>query len=464
MDNIQIRGKFILAIALTVTIFLISLCINNGHDWGDDFALYIEQAKSTTDFSMYDLYSLNKNTVQSSIAIMGPYLYPNGFPSLLAPVYYCFGINFIGMKAFCALFLLLSIPVISHLFKPFFSNKFYPLFIVLSICLHPAFVTFSDSISSDLPFFFFSLFSLLLMNKPNTIPNQILLGVCIFFSYFIRDIGIVLIPTLLTYQLQQKWRSNEKTNLHFYAIPYLMFAILWVTQFLLLPQGGENHYTMLFTKFSFSQLGSGIEYYLHQASSYFFIRIRYLLPLLFIMVAGMLSSWKQNLHFIIYTVLILVILLAWPGYQGIRFIFPLIPFALYFMLKGCIFIYDAFNFNKTYLLLILSVTLIISTVKSVTTIIEFSKIDTNQSYTPEMILLYNFITKNVEENDIIGFFKPRALRLFTGRNAIYTDQDHFAQSNAKYLLIKKTEYRTGNNNFRIIHETNNYLFLIKGSP
>lgn len=454
----------ILTIIMTISTVLVIFCIKDGHNWGDDFSLYIAQAKSIINFSISDLYKLNKYAVQNSTCEIqfGPYLYPQGFPILLSPVYYCFGMNFFAMKGFCGIFLILSIPLIYQLFKEYFLNSFYIFFIIVGIAFHKEFITFSDNILSDIPFFFFSILTLLLMKKSNTILNQIILGVSICFSYFIRDIGIVLIPTLLTYQIQLF--LTEKRNIKnkiFYIIPYLIFASFFVSIFVFLPKGGENHYTMVLSNFSFALLKESILYYSYLVSGYFFTTPVFFLPILIIVFIGMLSTWKQDLYFIAYTAFICIVLIVWPAYQGTRFIFPIIPFILFFLLKGAIYIFDKFTFNVRYLVILLFIFLGRTSLISIKQIIYFCKTDTNQSYTPEMVEIYNYITKNVREKEIIGFFKPRALRLFTDRNAIYTDQYHYAKSNATYLLIEKDEYTSMITKFNKVYETPNYVLITK---
>ena len=79
--------------------------IQDGSNWGGDFALYLNQSIHLIEgFSLDELYEWNKISMQSSISHIGPYLYPHGFPILLCPIYYIFGIDFIVMKIFCSLF------------------------------------------------------------------------------------------------------------------------------------------------------------------------------------------------------------------------------------------------------------------------------------------------------------------------------------------------------------------------
>ena len=231
---------------MLIGIVLIALCIKDGHDWGGDFSLYIAQAKSIGNNSIMELYRQNKFTIQHSTSELGPYLYPFGFPLLLSPVYFVAGIHFILMKGFCSLFLILSIPVMYKLFNEYFTHKFFVFCILICIAFHSDFVTFSDNILSDLPFFFFCFLSFMLMNKRKTVIIQILLGLCIYYSYFIKDMGLFLIPSLLIYQ----WQKAEYKNTGFAGklillIPYMLFFILFLVTNKFLPFGEENNFVKI---------------------------------------------------------------------------------------------------------------------------------------------------------------------------------------------------------------------------
>jgi hypothetical protein len=441
---------------------LVSLCINNGHNWGDDFALYIEQAKSILNSSEFSLYQLNKYAMQNSIYTLGPYLYPYGFPLLLCPVYYFFGLNFTIMKGFCGLFLIMSIPLIYRLFRPYFPNAYFCFFIIPFIAFHKEFITSSDNVQSDLPFLFFSLLTIVLMKKSNGIANQFILGICIYFSYFIRDIGIMLIPTLFAYQIQVLFiNKNKVSNRLYFAIPYFVFAFLFAVLFIFLPKGGQNLYSMISSNLSLTLIKTNFQYYRQLVSDYFFTVKLSFLPLCIIIIAGMFSTWKQHLHLIVYTVLICFILTIWPFHQGTRFIFPIMPFIIYFLLKGAWYICHQALIEYKYLMVVMFILSAITTFISVKQVINFSKKDTNQSYTPDLAKVYNYISTNISKNDIVGYYKPRAVRLFSNRNAIGIDPDHFDNSPAKYLLIERDEFKGIIMKYPKVFETQTFILVKK---
>jgi hypothetical protein len=456
------ENYLLLGIMLLAVVFM-GLSIQNGHDWGDDFALYIEQTKALTNGSIFRLYATNKFAMQYSSELVGPYLYPNGFPLLLSPLYYCFGLHFIAMKAFCSLFFIAAIPIVFSLVKPYFTNSIYPFLIILAFVFHISFVSFSDQILSDFPFFFFSFLSLLLMKSQHTFLNQLALGFCIFFTYFVRDIGIVLLPTLLVYQLWQYFsKVNQRDNKWLLLIPYVVFFMLFALVAITLPKGGENHITLLLTHVSLRSIGLNGFYYLRLLSTYFFFKNYWLfVPVLLVVLVGWYQSIKRATQFIAFASFFSLVLIIWPGVQGIRFIFPLIPFVLFFLVKGAMFLSEKFKIQVNYLQVILLLFVLRTTLYTIKQTVFVKQESSNHSYTIEMQDIYQFIANNIPEKAIVGFLKPRALRLFTGRNAIKSNPKHFDASVATYFLIEKKNADSSINKYQKLYETKNYILVSK---
>jgi hypothetical protein len=465
----KLRGDTIL---LTTIMFfnaiMIICCIKYGHNWGDDFALYIAQSKSIVESSINELYTVNKYSMDGSDGLIGPYLYPFGFPLLLSPIYYFFGINFFLMKGFCGFFLILSIPIIYRLFKNEFSKRLFLFTIILGFAFHAEFITFSDNILSDLPFFFFSNLSLLLMTKNiASYFRQFILGATIFFSFFIRDIGIVLLPALFSHQIQILFtQRGEKRRFMGLFIPYLVFAFFFALTKTFLPNGGANHLNALLNKNTFWLLIYNLENYKSLINQYFFNRDSILLfvSLLTLVVFGMIQTWRRNINIVVYTFLISLILLIWPGFQGYRFVFPIIPFIFYFKIKGILFIWNHYKINEKWLHLLMSFYFCFFLFNQLVSVNKFIKSQSNSAYTIEMKSIYDYISVNVPQNDVIVFFKPRVLRLFTERNAISIDQNRFTKSKANYLLIQNKQISDDyKKEFNIIYTTENYILIKKVS-
>lgn len=452
---------------------MVWMWIHNGHNWGGDFSMYIAQAKSIIEGSLDELYELNKYSMTNSQYIIGPYLYPNGFPLLLSPIYLFFGIDFITMKLFCSLFFILSLPFIYFLLKSYFNNSIYSLFIIVMIAFHQYFLSFSDNILSDFPFLFFSVLTIFLFKKSNNFLHQVFLGILIYFTYSIREIGIVLIPSLIVYQVQEIFCAKviNRKQKSFYIIPHIIFILLFIPSFVFFPKTGGGNYDLILNQ-SLGLMHDNIIYYGHLISAYLLgntvsskimdIPLLWIFPL-FIVFVGLIIE-KKNLHIVIYTTFIMVIYVLWPAVQGIRFLFPVIPFILFFFVNGINFFTDKFNikFLNIIILILFSVNIIYEGLKST---LYWSHLDTNTAYTPEMKEIYSFISNTVPENEIIVFFKPRVLRLFTERNSISLKDYNGSKDN--FILLKKgihvsiyeTTFET--DNYETIFETDSYILYKK---
>lgn len=427
---------------LTFTTFLTFLlglaCIDTGHNWSDDFALYLSQCQALQQGNMQELLESNSYAMEHSYGHVGPYLYPYGFPFLLWPVYQLLGMNLWAMKVYCLLFLVASLPFIYLILKQYQLPHFSALALSLLIGLNYHFIRFSDHILSDLPFLFFSVFSFYGIQQScfKRTFQALGLGLLIFFTYSIRDIGIVLLLCLSFSQWQQKEVLSFKTIM----LPYITFGIAWTLQHFLLPPTGGQHLHFL-SETSMATLGNNLYYYWLLLGNYFLIFRGlpfFLQAILSTLVCLLITiGWFQKSRSYplpsIYLSSIMGIYLIWVSFQGMRFLFPILPFLLLFFWEGIQAVFPSPNKQKIILLLLLGSSLS----QSLFTSYYYWHKDTNEAYSQELQELYQFIQQTTPKNAIIVFHKPRALRLFTGRNAV---QKNIAA--AAYILAPKSSHHS----------------------
>ena len=83
-------------------------CIRNGHEWGDDFALYLSQANAILKGNTHQLAEYNTWSMQNSDGTLGPFLYPPGYPLFLTLYLKFLPFNWVGIKIFQWLFYMLG--------------------------------------------------------------------------------------------------------------------------------------------------------------------------------------------------------------------------------------------------------------------------------------------------------------------------------------------------------------------
>ena len=161
--------------------------IRGGHQFEGDFALYINEAIHLIKGKLNDLYEMNKFMMdqhQSDIMPYGPYLYPLGFPYLLIPVVYFFGINLLVIKLYLVVFWVLGMIFLKKNLTLLFPKEknVVNISILLTLMSYPM-LAFIDKIYADLSFFcFFNLWLYYTLNKKfqNNIFHLIING-CILF-------------------------------------------------------------------------------------------------------------------------------------------------------------------------------------------------------------------------------------------------------------------------------------------
>lgn len=442
----------------------------DGHSWGGDFSLYINQAKSLVDGNIDDLLRNNTFTLNNSIVSsgMGPNLYPWGSPLLLSLIYYFFGFNLLAMKLYGLFFFLLSLIAILLLFKNKLDNVSL-LLMVAVFAFNPVLIIFNNYILSEIPYLFFSLFSIFLIdkfsierkfwvNKPFSLS---LTGFCIFLAYFMRTIGIVLIPTLLFCQfienrkpLKQSFKAYIKEN-KFDLLPHVTFFVLFFLSKKVLPDG-SSLYLSMFSNASIKQISGNIIYYIKLPAIFFgevYIPsiIIYIITIPFV-VYGIIKSFKKSYIYLVYIVCTVSILIIWPFQEGIRFIFPLLPFYIYFLFIGLLNISISFpsiirhpekNFivkqNKfciVFSLCLISYFLIQTLLTAYPNFKNKRMID--GPFLPESAEMFSYVINNTNINDSIIFFKPRVLTLLTNRRSYATsDFSHIRNGKGDYLVLHK---------------------------
>src|SRR5690349_10934268 len=102
MLNKTISWKILLLVCLLPLLFI---NVKNSHDWGDDFAQYIIQAKNIIE---------NKPQTENGLVFFsGKPLYaieayPAGFPCMIAPVYFMYDLQISPYLIFISLILILT--------------------------------------------------------------------------------------------------------------------------------------------------------------------------------------------------------------------------------------------------------------------------------------------------------------------------------------------------------------------
>lgn len=440
----------LLLLIVVLSLILASSTFTRGHYWGDDFASYIMQAKSILNGTTQEFVEHNSFTIFESSYQIGPVTYPWGYPLILMPVYAMKGTNPLALKLPGLFFYGGFLICLYFLIKNRLTRS-ESLLLISLFAFNPQLLLFLDNIFSDVPFLFFVMLALLWTTefKANR-SNNVMLGIILFFAYFVRTTGIILVASFLLYQGIRFFYELEKRSTILFGSTQSVFTfgILWITASMLLPDE-QGSYLRQMSDLTPIMIKESVSYYFFLFGTFFGTgRIWEILyyTLVCFFVIGIWDRRAFDQPLIIFFTLYIMTLIFWPYWQGLRFIFPLLPLFVYFTFQGMKF--ARAKLPKKYLQagqwmflgfwsLTSLVFLVSSTATAYTNLKNHRAI--NGPFDPYSLEMYEYIQKKTPLDSIIIFFKPRLMRLMTDRDSIMSIECNHMSKGDYLVLYRKAE-------------------------
>jgi hypothetical protein len=447
----ELRNPALIVIILS-SLLIGSATLTRGHEWGDDFASYIMQAQSILNGSPAEFIEHNSFTIFESSFRLGPVAYPWGYPLILTPALWLKGVHPLTLKL-PGLFLFAGFLVCVYLWTKDRLTPTEGLLLVSVFAFNPTLLKFTDQILSDIPLLLFTSLGLLLILKyrpEESLWKYLVLGGVLFLAFFVRTTGVILLASFLVLQLPAFLRDQkaQRLILRNSLATILVFLLLWLGTSLIFPNGQGSYLEQLkgLTPTVFKE---NVSRYFHVFAFFFgkdprWTSLYYGSAMFFLI--GAWSRRATDQPFIIFFVLYFVAMLFWPEWQGLRFIFPLLPIFVYLVFQGIRFIvhqlpdkYQPFSqgvFYGFWLLLIIFFIL-----QSGTTAYGNLKEDRkiNGPFDPYSSDVYNFIRAETPPDSVIVFWKPRAMRLFTDRDTFMSTECDRLPLGDYVVISKKAE-------------------------
>jgi hypothetical protein len=425
------RVKTLAVVLLIVAIgaFYITT-IRPGHDWGGDFSLYIHHAKNIVEGRDYadTGYLFNPRLPQ-----IGPRACPPLFPLLLSPVYAWRGLDLAAMKVEIILFFMLFLWV---LYAGFRSDLPFPirLGMVAVVGLNPHLWDFKDKILTDLPFLPFLYLCLFAIRRAGTeaapvkrrIADSFLAGLLAYLCCTLRPGALTVLPALWLLGLVRFRRASKVAG-----IVTACVAGLIALQVTILPQFGD---------LSLLQTESVVRAYPVTARSLFDKSIIYLECMAEFWTAGSWSRLPDYLLFVVLAELAVVgyvcrvrrslsifetfvpvyglAVLAYPGFDRSRYLIPMLPLFVFYACAGLLNVLERMRSPITVrravpgLLALVIFAFYLNRYRHM----DFGPIPLGVER-EESKRLFQFVRTATGEDDVLVFFKPRVIALYTGRRA-----------------------------------------------
>lgn len=238
------RGLALAVVVVTAAVVAIALH-RNGHTQGDDFALYLRQARSIFDGDPAQVVADNRFAVLNSAGAFSPIAYPWGLPLLLSPFVRFWGLDYDRLKlievaAFC-IWLVLVHGVVRRR-----TGRVPALAVAAAVGTAPMLLVHTDSILSEYPqaaSVGVIIWWLDLMRSRSSLvgaPTRdlVILGLLVTVAYNIRRESVVLVAAIGLVQLVElvvRWSHGTPIPWRRVATPHGAFAGSVIVFQLLLP-------------------------------------------------------------------------------------------------------------------------------------------------------------------------------------------------------------------------------------
>lgn len=424
---------------------LAGLQLSAGHNWGDDFAIYLLQAESLVRGTLAHFNEQTRITVTYSSTPMGNG--PWGFPFLLAPVVAAFGRNLMLLKV-PGVLCFLGFLAVFHAYARRYLSPFFAWLGLALFAFNPTLLGFLDQLLSDVPFLFVSTAALALASRERSGALPLTLGFTA--AMLLRSSG-ALLP--LSYAVASVSRDPRNPATWKRAIlPGALAALAYLAITFPLPSA-EGTYLAISGGLDLAGFAARLVSYLFLFGYFFGFSG---LPSLGFSAASSPGSWAVTLlamyglgkgrdtHRVAlgYLFFSLLLLAAFPFWGGIRYLFPLLPILMVGLLSGlelCLRRIASPRLPKIFAPAAVA-TVLYFFAQSTADLAQkrAAPEDPGGPYGAASQDLYAFLRSRVPPGDIVAFFKPRALRLQTGLNAINAgDCEHLAH--ARWLVIHRRE-------------------------
>lgn len=427
--------------------------VSASHDWGDDFAQYIFQAKCLVEGKSQSTLAI---TDPAFYNVLGPPTRPIGLPLLLAPLYYFFGNNLFVFSCLMSLcYYLIAIFTFRYL-RDWIA--FFPALLwTATMIYNPQFLQLKLAVLSDLPFIVLLFIFFRIARMPLNTKHIIWLGVIAGFMICLRLIGIVLIPVYIIYWLTNK--SIRKSFSSFLKQPVLFSAVSTLL-FFLLNNILFNATSESWTAYSFISgmidrptLLNTVHYYtfiftlIYEQEVWGFANIIQKSFMLSLVLIGIVISFSKRIKIEDWFVMIyLGAMFLYPSCSAaIRFLMPVFPMLMLYQTETLNSLQiPSYRLNNLKLIIIPFIVLLSYKINLQNIVQQQGVVQEGpqEKYAAEA---FDFINKNLPENQTYAFAQHHAFILYTQRKCVpyrgFQTADEmnflFEKYNVSYLLYIK---------------------------
>ncbi len=395
---------------------LFFLGISGTHDWGDDFAQYLIQARNIIESRPQDQNGLIFDAAQLPYALKA---YPVGFPLMLSPLFCVFGLQIQPYLIFITLLLILAAYQIFSFSKKYFDEK-NALVITLLFSYSIFSLILKKEILSEWPFTLV-LYAILYRLQKNSNKAYFCAGMLGGLLLSIRIAGVVILPAVFLSVLVSNLPAQQKSKriLLFVSPAVILYGLLNVAAFHLSVQELLGFYGRQWNSHSsvlsenlwelLTNTAAVICQPLHSAAWNYIV--------LALIVTGIVRKFSEQSAGQWFFFLYIGLIAVYPySSSGFRFLFPIIPITIIYFAEGLLYL--LLSFRKTsWHSGVLAAIAIVSIFFSIRLFSILPPAD--GPYSEDAREAFAWIQNNTPDSAIIAFPRARALSLYGKRNSTF---------------------------------------------
>jgi hypothetical protein len=443
--------------------------LNNGHNWGGDFALYISQAKAIVNGNTYNLYEASKASCDGSYERLNPDVYPLVFPLMLSPIYALFNLNFVAFKILVVCCFVVFLCTVCYLiYKKL--GAFEAILIVGLLATSNFFIVFNNNVLADVPammWIWLGIIIYLFKKEKNTktiLFKFFILGLVLAVAFHTKTLSISVVGSVLLTELI--FYFQNKITLKNLIIKSISFSTVFISVYIFVNfiyPSSSNGYIQQSSKLTLQIVIDNIWYYTNAPSWFLYDSNTFVWLTFPFVVLGVYHQVKQNIFLCVLIFVHFLLLILWPYQQGLRFLIFLVPIYYYFACIGYTFLYEKFVKNIKLVSLYKLHFMVFYVIIFYSIFIAFSnqtlyKTQDNEIMSNEAKELFEFVNTKTKYTDKFIFFKPNVLRLICNRESIYVlNTNAISSSNANYWIYKQGDKLADTTGLKIMFNNNEFL-------
>ncbi len=436
----------ICALILILNIF----SIIDGHSWGDDFIIYLAQAKALLHGGINDIIHKQQVIVQLSGVKHGPVLYPWGYPMFLSFVHYFFGDSFFAYKIINVAAIFATCLGIKSFLK---SDKNIYILILL-VGINPFLFNYKNEINADILLMCFITWGMYyvkrLINNWDTRfswRDSTITGFIFFMCSFVKAAGVIVpvvyLASVVIVIVNNNWLFHKNIYKNLSAVFACYLGLIFITNKFLPGYFADyvSYYNIKAiisaTAANFTNYIFEIKNFVYNSNVYLFFSSALISAILFI--TGVYTNSRRYYYVALLFIFTFCLVFVTPYYGGARYLLPILPFYFLFCFLGAKFLYGHSSKPVSFMGLISPLILVFCFLSNDIQYL-FKKNELNHikdgAFSKKAIEFYDFIERETNVHDTLIFFKPRFLTFHANRiSSVYYDSIPIPNGKFRYLTI-----------------------------